>query len=115
MKGADVCLSILIRKNVADAREWVEEARKLPIKSFYATAVAKDTGLSYEKAFEECMALAEEGILEVVYEVLCPECLRCIKELKEPCDYTGNCEYCGAEDLEISLQELKPRFVLIRR
>jgi hypothetical protein len=44
-----------------DVDDWVDEMSALPFRSFYPTAVAKDTGLPLQTVFERLIHLTQDG------------------------------------------------------
>jgi len=49
---------LLKAKGIKTVKDWVISAKKTPIKSFYATAISKDTGLPLNEVLAECFKLA---------------------------------------------------------
>lgn len=97
-----------------DVDDWVNEMSALPIKGFYPTAVAKDTGLPLQIVFERLLRLTEDGKLQLQWEVRCPnyECIRNIETVDDPSVIIGkiiNCNLCG-EEIEVTPDLVFPCF-----
>jgi hypothetical protein len=97
-----------------DVDDWVDEMSALPFRSFYPTAVAKDTGLPLQTVFERLIHLTQDGKLQLQWEIRCPnyECLRNIEVVEDPSSFIGKiikCKTCG-EELEIIPDIVFPSF-----
>lgn len=84
-----------------DAADVVKDLTLAGAAHFHATYVAKKLGISADEAHEKLAALQQQGILEVHFDVICPETERTIKsyKLKEEVplgeffiEETGDCE-----------------------
>jgi hypothetical protein len=84
-----------------DAADVVKDLTLAGAAHFHATYVAKKLGISADEAHEKLAALEQQGLLEVHFDVICPETDRTIKsyKLKEEVplgeffvEETGDCE-----------------------
>jgi hypothetical protein len=84
-----------------DAADVVKDLTLAGAAHFHASYVAKKLGVSTDEAHEKLAALQQQGILEVHFDVICPETDRTIKsyKLKEEVplgeffvEETGDCE-----------------------
>lgn len=101
-------------KGIWDIDEWVDGVATLPIRSFYPTVVAKDTGLSLETVFDRLLVLTKEGKLKLQWEIRCPNygCLRTIEIVSDPSTVIGKvvyCKICG-EEIEVTTGNIFPFF-----
>lgn len=97
-----------------DVDDWIDDISALPIRSFYPTAVAKDTGLPLQTVFERLIRLTQDGKLQLQWEIRCPnyECIRNVDIVDNPSSFIGKiiyCKTCG-EKLEITPDIVFPSF-----
>lgn len=53
---------------------WVEELAHIPYERFYPSAIARKVDLPIEAIFRRLLDLVEDGKLEIIFEIRCPEC-----------------------------------------
>ncbi len=105
------------------ATEWdiddqIKYLAVLPIKRFYPTIVAKQTGLPLQVVFEYLLELAsrEKPKLQLKWEIRCPNyyCARTLYVLDSfptNLDETIYCKYCGKE-FNLSIDIIFPAFII---
>lgn len=95
-----------------DVNDWIDDVAVLPVKSFYPTAVAKDTSLPLKLVFEYLLENVRDEKLHLLWEIRCPnlECVRTINLSSEKIT-SGEitCPICG-EEAEITPDIVYPIF-----
>lgn len=101
-----------------DVNDWIDEISSMPIKRFYPTAVAKDTKLPIDEAYEYLMDAVDSRKLNLLWEIRCPN-LECIRALSiSPEKITSgeiSCPICGMEiiiapDIVYPVFEISPEY-----
>lgn len=79
-----------------ELERWVKKIAYAPIGCFHPSFPAKQLGLDQGEATEALFALVGRGLLEVLWEISCPECFNIVffSEKKPDPDEEFVCERC---------------------
>lgn len=80
---------------------WVDDRALKPIKAFHPTAIQKDLDVDLNTIFIRLLELVQDGKLEIMWRVVCPNCFRQLGIYKghESIPCFSECPECGEQEV----------------
>ena len=97
--------------NRIDISYWVEAKATSAVRRFYPSAVAKELSIPINIVFEKLVDMVRDGKLDLLWEVICPECYRaCSIDTSQDAKLNLECECVAGHTFVVGIDNIVPSF-----